>query len=757
MPLINLKTNLKSLKFGNDRPGGGSSNQPYIKSKIPSQDSDSSSILSTGGSDSLLRGGILAPIRAAEDASRLTQMFSDIKTPTGLLFTAKQNLLSRLSVHNQSSTGIAYGFGKVNQGIYLPTSTIGQSLTGFTGTHLNTFGIDPSSPMSGVIQGGLSDIEGFPSLGLNRYEDVVKTPFNKVFNRLEVLHLAIKNDKKDIDVGFGAINTTDGSLIKYTGGPGSISGVGKTRIKYADQRTGNNNIRALDEPDYFYLGDNSSLGLNPTDDFIPPLSATDYGMFDESLSKTNVTLNYLSTGDGITWENTEIDKVYPTKGSLYSNPLGATAWSQFQIGQVKSENLYRSTGKITDFRGKLAPSNGKSFPPNKKVLGKLNNGYSENIQMSKRVHSGNPGKSKDVSKYGTKYGVGTALDKITASPIYTATTPSYSNTNEKNDLCKFSIGIINNDKSGTSNFMHFRALIDGFSDDYSADWGETQYVGRADKFYNYKGFNRTINLSFTVVAQSKAELIPMYKKLNHLASSLAPSYSQGGFMQGNLVRLTVGGYLYNQVGILKAITYTIPQSSPWEIGLDDEAKSDNNVKELPHMIKVSGFQFTPIHDFVPRVSNPSGQYDTRYISLANGVGIDKTNYKRAKIKPNLGGNSKSSTATSPAFSNYPTTYGIANVKSFLNNGSFTQEEDKSFIEKYALDPISNVVDGTIDLAVNTKDAVVDSTVAAANYVGKKASAAQQAFINSEANKYLYKKRKKVTKAIGGLIDSINPF
>ena len=31
MPLVNLKTNLKSLRFGKDRPGGGSSKQPFIQ------------------------------------------------------------------------------------------------------------------------------------------------------------------------------------------------------------------------------------------------------------------------------------------------------------------------------------------------------------------------------------------------------------------------------------------------------------------------------------------------------------------------------------------------------------------------------------------------------------------------------------------------------------------------------------------------------------------------------------------------------
>ena len=34
MPLIDLKTDLKSLKYGRDRLGGGSSGQPYIQTNI---------------------------------------------------------------------------------------------------------------------------------------------------------------------------------------------------------------------------------------------------------------------------------------------------------------------------------------------------------------------------------------------------------------------------------------------------------------------------------------------------------------------------------------------------------------------------------------------------------------------------------------------------------------------------------------------------------------------------------------------------
>ena len=41
MPLINFKTDLTSLRFGGDRPGGGSSNQPYMQFPIDNADAPS--------------------------------------------------------------------------------------------------------------------------------------------------------------------------------------------------------------------------------------------------------------------------------------------------------------------------------------------------------------------------------------------------------------------------------------------------------------------------------------------------------------------------------------------------------------------------------------------------------------------------------------------------------------------------------------------------------------------------------------------
>ena len=88
-------------------------------------------------------------------------------------------------------------------------------------------------------------------------------------------------------------------------------------------------------------------------------------------------------------------------------------------------------------------------------------------------------------------------------------------------------------------------------------------------------------------------------------------------MRGNLMQLTVGGYLYDQLGIIKGLTYTIPDESTWEIGINENGGYDNSVKELAHMIKVSGFTFIPIQDIVPEKGK------SKFIALDNGT---KTNW-----------------------------------------------------------------------------------------------------------------------------------
>jgi hypothetical protein len=86
-------------------------------------------------------------------------------------------------------------------------------------------------------------------------------------------------------------------------------------------------------------------------------------------------------------------------------------------------------------------------------------------------------------------------------------------------------------------------------------------MGRGEKFYSYNGFSRDLGFSLQVPVLSRAEQSAVYSKLNYLASLMAPDYSQGGFMRGNLVKITIGDYITDLPGIIRGINYDFPDEA----------------------------------------------------------------------------------------------------------------------------------------------------------------------------------------------------
>jgi hypothetical protein len=633
MGLINLKTDLKSLKFGKDRLDGGSSNQPYITTPIP----EGTSTLNNYDSDFLLRGGIRAVSDSATDVLRISKYFFDTKSPSGLLFTSKQNLLSRTAVRTQSSTTT------LNEGVYSPTNTLAQVGVSAFGLHFYKQGTNPNEIIT--------------------YSDIVKNNQDPNQNRL------ITISKSDNPI----------NILHYPGGPGSDLGIGNTFIKYADQRTGNNNPLSLTNPTFFYNGyqrsideSNNQVGglqIDPEKPWIKSLSyelpnfsvnspqsgslsliksdsttwtsqqnitgpnGSNYNWYNSSgSSKTYINLtgksfdisSYWNIEEGKPlWQNNVYTQgnTFPENGSLIYNNNTFTYTQQDLIDQEDNIGKANGSPKTQDFRAILR--NKLQGIQRETALSSsatpLSPDYTtKNIET--RVYLGDPGKKqgKNLSSYTKGSGMG-PVDKINALPVYQSQQVDGNKT--INDLVKFRIAVIDNENPSLKTFIHFRAFLDSFSDEYSSEWISHKFLGRGENFYTYDSFNRSVSLSWTVFAQSKEELIPMYKKLNYLASSLAPDYSGNGFMKGNLIQLTVGGYLYEQVGWFGGITYDLLNDAPWEIGINDAGESDSSVKELPHMIKVTGFKFTPIHDFIPSINQ-------RFIALASGKGSANNNYDR---------------------------------------------------------------------------------------------------------------------------------
>jgi hypothetical protein len=309
----------------------------------------------------------------------------------------------------------------------------------------------------------------------------------------------------------------------------------------------------------------------------------------------------------------DINKVYtapptPNPGpisSIFDNPIDFATYTDQQLidasdNQRVGSNISSQNG-IIDFRKSLR---GNSFFVNVKnpnLFPEPKIEYNSNKKLETRVNLGDPGNpfNKNLTKYSAASASPSSFDIINASAIYQSEEGAkYSG--ENNDLVKFVIGSMDGTNPNTQVFMHFRAFLGSISDNYTGNWDSVNYVGRGENFYNYTGFDRKVSLSFTVAAQSKAELAPMYRKLNFLASNLAPDYSEYGYMRGPLVTLTVGGYFYNQPGFITGLTYEMSEETPWEIGINDNGGFDDSVKELTHVIKVSSFAFTPIHTFPVR-------------------------------------------------------------------------------------------------------------------------------------------------------------
>tara|TARA_R110000782_G_scaffold196533_2_gene285848 strand:+ start:83 stop:2575 length:2493 start_codon:yes stop_codon:yes gene_type:complete len=768
--LIKLKngdSSLKSLKFGKDRPGGGDSNQPYIKTPIEGQ-----GVNTAIDGDSIIRGGLTAPSAALEDVTRLSKYFFDFKNPNGLLFIAKQNLLSRIASKPETASGPAYGGfsksrtvlgqgntsdgytegnGVFNEGIYTPLSTLLQAGVGFIGGHVNKQGLDPTGafpnasikkygdvvfeknkadrngqgPVRSIIPFNLIRKEQTANKRLERatlQQDKADTNYSNELNRRpedrgilfgysteeqiqgsltpkslrrgnEFLEkwdayrdqqtkkrlqkkdakvnnananqqLASRNVESSYEENFqevyydnrllnlwdskglnraNPIGTLDSILYSYGGGPNSTLGIGQTNIKFATLNDGITPARTgysgLDP----YLWD-YNYSINK------PITYSTLNMFGNSVSLLYSNNNPSITGYQLFGEE---DYLVGKVNSENLQPWLSGDYVRSLTGVVVdpiSSNIVTSTWRGSDFvneelnkTGQLKEAFTRKLVSNstKTFIAKSPDYLTEN--QEKRVNMGqynDPGQKGDISDYSIgkrDRNTGKILgptDRINALPIVT----SFPDDNLYNDFIRFRISILDPSKNGVEQHMFFRALLDDFGDDYSAKWNSTEYIGRGEKFYKYQGFDRSINVGFTLAALSRQELLPMYRKLNFLASSLTPSYTGAGYMAGNIAQLSVGDYLYNQPGIIESLSISIPETSPWDIQIPVEGKkggdgvgadfSDVSTKELPFILKVK-MKFTPIHTFLPRIQQNT--YDQSQLSNSKGNIIDGNKYGKEKF------------------------------------------------------------------------------------------------------------------------------
>jgi hypothetical protein len=271
--LLTLTTDLKSLKYGADRPGGGSSEQPYIINDI----NNPTNVL--GFDDGLVRGGAVGAAQSGlTDTIRIGKFF--LNNP---LFIVKQVGLQfsnpRLEVPKDPANILMGGLDNIlavgTKGLLEPTriynlgiNTIAQVPVNAFGAHFNRHGLLP-------IQTNASKYEAVATANNESHNRLVKltNKFDLGVNKSNV------KPKSNLLGGLiGLVNSVTGLNIpnifqnkeliidQYLGGPGSAYGIGGTIIN----RTSFTDTSG-------YKNSNGSGKSFITKDFIKPSDNLDFG------------------------------------------------------------------------------------------------------------------------------------------------------------------------------------------------------------------------------------------------------------------------------------------------------------------------------------------------------------------------------------------------------------------------------------------------------------------------------------------------
>jgi hypothetical protein len=219
------------------------------------------------------------------------------------------------------------------------------------------------------------------------------------------------------------------------------------------------------------------------------------------------------------------------------------------------------------------------------------------------------------------------------------------------DFVPFRFNIIDQENGNTPKYIFFRAFLDSISDDYNATHNTYKYNGRGEEFFTYNKFNRKIQISFKVAAQTRWEMKPIYQKLNYLAAQTAPNYSPEGRIRTPYMYLTVGHWFNKIPGLITSVGLAWQKDYPWEIALDrkvkrdsegnviDKSGKDKDMLILPHVLDVN-LSFQPIHSFTPRndISAPfigiNGDDNSAQDWIENSVDFDFTGDPLEQIKGN---------------------------------------------------------------------------------------------------------------------------
>ena len=587
--LRDLTSNLTDLRYDKDIRGGGYSGQPFIKRSAPETRDQLNSLSTEALSlDYPIRGGSYEELAAREDFARIDRFL--LSYPQGKAFLDKQKglMFSNPKMESGRSGGIA-NTRAYSDGRNLMT----QIAEGGTGFH---------HPNAGTT---IQDLE----FTQNKYEYIVSHK-SKEQNRLVSLTTFKIDNKVSSDSPFAnniatnlGINTFDnGELFFYTGGPGSLYGLGNTIIQRATDYLGAP-INTQDAPTF--IGPNFKNDVYGNEVQARPITEINFS----NLLGLSPTFNITDTENGITDGN--IDNLFQQNSPSYiradKNPNGDVVLFNNFMGYNKIRERQQSlpgTLGVTDFRLDVINPNSVD-----------KSDYTNN-NITTRVGIGNPGArpASERTNINTPFESGQdIINKSDIKPLDDATALG----KFPKDLIKFAFEKIDNDNPTTTTATFFRAFLSGYNDNHNAEWAASRYTGRGENFYTYQGFDRVVNFNFKIAAQSKQEMKFLYRKLNYLISTLYPDYNSAGFMRGNITKLTIGDLFVRTPGILESLQLNVDDQYAWEIAMDEPGiGGSNDMLETPQIMDVA-VQFKPILNVLPQTALTKNNETNTPILLSN--------------------------------------------------------------------------------------------------------------------------------------------
>jgi len=560
-------TKFKSLKFGSDKPGGGTSPEPIIQKPIKD--------------NNLVGMEKTIADTAAENRDRISRLIKS--TPRGINFINKQSGLQLSNTRLELPKTNIFGVG-INTSTRLTPSTFYNKETllaqegGNIGDHFDRFGLTPFMEDSYKYINIATSNNTTKNNRLVGLQNKLETKYYKLTPGVSITQSSVNILKSKVKSILGGISTFTNTLAgisnifggspflnsvntkisgisrlvspflsptidQYIGGPGSKFGIGTTNIRRFDYTNDLDKFRAVKE-------------------------FSDIGARNGRVAYTSNSLYGASSEFN---SSPFIDK------GVINEPPKSPIKSQFQRLQeqirkptISYDGANVSVGKDnTNYSYKT-----KSLPQNSNLpLNPQNFGLDKNNELFNYI-------TNDSNRLDGMY--------------------------DRNDGENMSVvfQLINPFTAQNLHRIIFPAYINGFKVNSNATWNDVSYIGRSESLYVYSKFKRTVSFNLQIPCFNIIELRERHRALGALESSLAGQYNNNK-LGGILTRLYLGNYLKGETGIITDISYDIPNDSSWDI---DE--------QLAHNINVS-INFTVIHNDLPTYRREGGFFSKTIPNGAN--------------------------------------------------------------------------------------------------------------------------------------------